>query len=381
MRIGAARIERDGSLARLVIPVTFEEVSNERIEVFFEAPDGSPLATTVEPVVRAAAVAAHALGEAQLTVEEPVDPRLVANVSGALDVLRIWERSEQPPLRWQYSPRVPTPSAPKTAFCMTGGIDSSALLVANHDRYTDDHPLRISAGIVVYGLDRSTAGDPLAPDPFLQDIAASRSVELRAVRTNVRDLLSSTAAWHYQIQAAVLVGAAHAVGPDCTDLLIAPSGDRSLAPYGSHPALDHRFGSTELRVHHEHVGETRYGRITLVSEDPVLRDCVQVCDRPRSEWGEQTLNCGRCEKCIRTMVGFRAAGVANVPSFAGDGVDAAVLDALPAPRGLEPADWAGLIGPLRARGEDELAAAAGRFVRKLWIRQARSAVARRVKRS
>jgi hypothetical protein len=77
------------------------------------------------------------------------------------------------------------------------------------------------------------------------------------------------------------------------------------------------------------------------------------------------LNCGRCEKCVRTLVALGPSAAATA-SFERTDITPATLARLST--GLHPwavaAFWTDLVEVFRSRGQDELAAAAARFVRR-----------------
>lgn len=368
MKIGGVVCERVGDRVRLQTAIEFEATPRAPIEVFFEidATRRPAPGRLVEPFLPVAAVVADRTGEGRVHVADPVDPALVSGIHGALLLQRAWWPLSHERLHIEATPRVPVVRPHRTASCLTGGVDSSALLIRNQRDHPPGHPHRVEVGMVVYGLDASTDGDILDPDGFLREVAGDTGIEIAAVRTNIRDLDPTTHAWHDLIQAATFAGAAHAALPDC-DRLIIPPGDAlaSNIPYGTHPALDHQFGSAELRVQHEIVGHDRLERLQMVVASPLL-DSLQVCNRPRVEWGA-TRNCGRCEKCLRTTVGLRAAGVDQAVAFS-EQATAVAIDRLDIPASM-PDQWDLYLDPLRARGDDDLADAAQRFIRRVRRRE------------
>ena len=91
-----------------------------------------------------------------------------------------------------------------------------------------------------------------------------------------------------------------------------------LKPMGSHPMLDHHLSTDQLQVIHLGSSLSRSEKLeTMVSEAPV-RQSLCVCVRPPifvADTGE-VLNCGDCEKCIRTIVMLDIIGqLGNFPTF------------------------------------------------------------------
>ena len=73
---------------------------------------------------------------------------------------------------------------------------------------------------------------------------------------------------------------------------------------GSHPALDPLWSTEALEFIHDGCEATRIDKAALIAKSDValnfLRVCFQGPNRP--------YNCGRCEKCIRTMINLHIAG-------------------------------------------------------------------------
>ena len=91
-----------------------------------------------------------------------------------------------------------------------------------------------------------------------------------------------------------------------------------LKPIGSHPMLDHHLSTDQLQIIHLGASLSRSEKLErMVSETPV-RQSLRVCFRsPKfvAETGE-VLNCGACEKCVRTIVMLDIIGqLENFPTF------------------------------------------------------------------
>jgi hypothetical protein len=88
------------------------------------------------------------------------------------------------------------------------------------------------------------------------------------------------------------------------EVVIAPTLSTALVhPWGSHPDLDPCWSLPELRVTHHDSDEPRWRRLARVSANPLALGSLQVC------WqGTRQRNCGRCEKCLRTMTALEVSG-------------------------------------------------------------------------
>ena len=268
-----------------------------------EAPSAMNLAPEVFlPLV---ATAAHVQGETRLSVEGTTDPALLAGIEDALTWFSAGDLSHRSPLILEAEAKEdPGPAGSKTMALVTGGVDSTASLLDNHRRYGPRHPRRVRLGMVVYGLDESTDGDARHPDGFLLEICEAFGIDLIAVETNLRELDPSVLFWWDRAQTPLWSGTAHAFAADVRELVIGsdePLGEQSGRPFrGSDPILDNCFVSTHLRINRGVNGLTRSERVQLVASSDTALERLQVCNEPRATW--RPLNCGRCEKCIRTML-------------------------------------------------------------------------------
>src|SRR2546427_483169 len=78
-------------------------------------------------------------------------------------------------------------------------------------------------------------------------------------------------------------------------------------PLGSHALLLHHFSTAAVEIHLGHVNTTRLEKTRLVADWegalPFLRSCLYLEVPP-----DGLVNCGRCEKCVRTRLALVALG-------------------------------------------------------------------------
>jgi hypothetical protein len=75
-------------------------------------------------------------------------------------------------------------------------------------------------------------------------------------------------------------------------------------PWGSHPLLDPLWSTERMTFVHDGVTASRTDKLRYLAGHPVAVANLKVCHE-----ADTTANCGRCSKCVRTMIGLRAAGV------------------------------------------------------------------------
>jgi len=186
-----------------------------------------------------------------------------------------------------------------TAAFFSGGVDSFFTLLEKNDE--------IEFLIFVEGYDIPLSDTPrlAAACHWMQEIADAMGKKLLVVRSNLREhpefrLIS----WGYTFGSA-LAAAGHLLAGYCNRLYI-PSSEPywRLYPWGSHPELDPSWGSsaTEFEVHgadHERIDKVR-----KISVNPLVHRYLRVCWERKNE----RMNCGICEKCVRTQLELSAAG-------------------------------------------------------------------------
>ena len=196
----------------------------------------------------------------------------------------------------------------KSGFFFSGGIDSLATLLRNHAVFKPGHRSHIAYGITVYGLEMDKI-EQLGPvEKRLERIAQEAGIERFTLRTNVRILDDNWQFWEYQWQGSVLASIAHALARSIDCVFIASTIDyKYLKPYGSHPLIDPLLSSSHMRIVHDGLTMNRLEKVKLVSQyDYALKD-MRCCNQSQ-KYDDDYVNCGKCEKCLRTMLALHALG-------------------------------------------------------------------------
>ena len=109
-----------------------------------------------------------------------------------------------------------------------------------------------------------------------------------------------------------LAAVAYALAPVHRKVIIASSyASADLHPWGSPPLLDPLWSTESLEIVHDG-GETRLEKLRGLAGHPEGLALLRVCWENADE-----NNCGRCEKCLRTMLELRALGVEFTAAFPG----------------------------------------------------------------
>ena len=136
------------------------------------------------------------------------------------------------------------------------------------------------------------------------------------VRTNLKYLLSIKRFW--MSHACVIASVASLFRTMWGGCLVGSSHSYlHLRPWGSHPLTDRLLSSNSFEMHHDMVF-TRMEKLEALFSWPEALHNLKVCWE--GQYRFDTLpdtNCCRCDKCVRTMLAFKALGHEIPPSFPG----------------------------------------------------------------
>ena len=378
MKVGAWERTESAGWVRLSARVEWEDVARAPETLYLEwRADAAGIAAAVTPEPDAALLMTYplamALGERRLVIDGMVSPRLADGARLAMAMIAR-ARPELREIRLELEEGyAPLPQHERVAaLCLSGGVDALAALQANLRDAPPEHPARYRQAIFVFGLNtydheagvvvpaREAAAweytDRL--EPFAQSVGLT----LVRVRTNLRALYPSFASWISVTFDSHLAAVGQAMRSRIRSLGIGSSGaalteglpqDPRLLPFHTTHAVD-VYGAQNMVPRLEKLR----GLLAWPEAMAQLRVCF-LLDIP----APGTRNCGRCEKCVRTMLQCIALGAEHSPQVRGaftQWVDVAAVDALTRgpkpPRGF----YAALAPLLAAQGRADLAAAVRR---------------------
>jgi hypothetical protein len=315
MRIHDLNLSDSAHGRRAEATVTWEDCGEPEKKIFIETPAdfASDLEASPNAFLVGCLIPALHFGEKRICVEGPVCPGLLEGLETAMALMRAWSGGAyQPPAiePGAVSPRPGRPPRNRAGMCYSGGIDSLAALQRNMRNFPESHPGRIRDAFFIHGFDiGGVVSRGMKYHVFDRALAAMHAVAAAAgvtavpVYTNIRHLCDDRELWLNRFFGAVLAAVAHGFAPRIDLFYIASSYDlENLGPCGSHPLLDPEYASFELRIRHRDAALSRLEKLRVVSEwDPGFQN-FRVCLANVPE----RLNCGRCEKCVRTMTGLLA---------------------------------------------------------------------------
>ncbi len=364
MRIQNLSSENKGGLARTAATVVWEDCDRPTREIYFETPEEFARDLTLNPhafLVGSIMPAMHH-GEKRIAVEGEICPELRNGLMTAMGWMRHWYGGPEQPMRIEapLRTRLPLPRTPERAGSfLSGGVDSLAMLRANRLDFPLEHPRSIRDCILVYGFDiGAISGGDNEKEVFAlarqaaAAIAEDAGVTLIPVYTNIRHLDADVESWIYQYDGAALASVSHALANRLTRVSIASGEDiPNIGPHGSHPLIDPCYSSADLQIQHSGIQLTRFEKVQLIADWAPALTNLRVCtDNPPGR-----LNCGHCEKCIRTMTELLAAGkLAECSTFPVKDVSASLLETVTFNFPFEEAFFVELIKPLTEIGRVDL---------------------------
>lgn len=275
------------------INVTFH-IGDKKHTVFYRSMSNTVLSENPESYLAAALLPSMKCGGEGIKIKGDMSQKFISNVSTIQDIYSMWDTSlsrvriktEKPVIKKN------NPSGKRVGAFFSGGVDSFYTFLKHQDQITDL--------IFVHGFDIRLSDTVLRKKVSLKirEIASNFGKNLIEIETNIRELLNPYIHWQLAYGAA-LAAVGHLLYPHLHRIFIPTNHTYvDIMPGGSHPVLDPLWGSETLSFINDGCEATRVKKVSLVSNYEIALQSLRVCwKNPNSEY-----NCGRCEKCLRTMI-------------------------------------------------------------------------------
>lgn len=193
------------------------------------------------------------------------------------------------------SPLGEPPPGRDVGVMFTAGLDSFHLVLQNRDR--------IDRLVFVHGFDVPVHDwrQQAVVNHRVRRSAAEIGLPLDEVTSDLRDWSDSRADWSLYVHAGIdAVGLA--LANRCREVWFAASVvERHLPTNG----IDAEHSGNEwVQIIRQDAHLTRPEKVEAIVDHPVFRRHLRVCWANTGEY-----NCGRCDKCVRTMINLAAVGV------------------------------------------------------------------------
>ena len=350
--------------ARISAKVTFEECDQPEKEIFIETPVefGSDLSLNPAAFLVGTIIPAIHFNEKRIKIDEKICPSLLEGLETVMGLMENWTQGMFKPLAVECATSSSVSGTwprNRAGMVFSGGVDSLAALRLNRLRYPSTHPGYIRDCFFIHGFDIGGVQERgMKYHVFdraykaMEKITEDAGARLVPVYTNIRHLCDDRDLWLNRFFGAVLAAVAHALSSRIDLFYIASSYDiENLAPCGSHPLLDPQYSSSDMKISHRDLSWSRIDKIALIKEWKTGMDNLRVCLANVKD----RLNCGRCEKCVRTMTGLVAVdGLETSGAFVENDVTPDMFDPFKINiRHREPF-YRELLPLLKARGRNDL---------------------------
>jgi hypothetical protein len=366
MQISNLEIKEHDNLVRLSANVAWENCNEPNREIYIETDKahGDDLSISLHAFLVGCLIPALHLGEKRIAIEGEIDPYLKEGLDTVMGIMKFWSDGRLQPLAIEAGILSHSEFDQKdrhAGLFLSGGMDSLAALRLDKLHYPETHPGSVKECLLVHGFDIGGVVERgmkfhvfERAKKAMAAVAEDAGVGLIPVYTNIRHLCDDRVLWLDKFFGAVLAAVGHAFASRFNLLHIASSFDLpNLVPCGSHPLLDPMYSSIDLHIRHRDVELSRMDKIRIVSGWDAAFQNFRVCLANVKD----RLNCGKCEKCVRTMLGLEALGVLDkTRAFVEDNVTPDMLSPFKITIRHRPPFYEELIEPLRKRGRDDLVA-------------------------
>jgi hypothetical protein len=292
IRVDPARVVEEGDRLRLSFPVTHGQT---RTTVWFTvrgavaAPSGdAALAMALVPAMKAAR---------SLAIADSLSPKLLASQADIQQLFHQWDNEfNLVPVSGSVD-ESPQTATRGTGLFFSGGVDSFFSLLQHRDEIT--HLIFVRG----FDIKRDAAEIEGSVLPAMRAVAAQMNKTLVEVDTNIREFSDPIVDWALDYHGTALAAAALLLTPTLNKVYIAAShSETETFRWGSHLFLDPLYSTEALSLIHDGANATRVEKVAAIADDWVVQQSLRVCNKAGA------YNCGRCEKCLRTMINLRLAG-------------------------------------------------------------------------
>src|SRR5271167_2432185 len=283
-----------------------ETAREEYSELFYRLPGEftQSIHVSADPFIAALLIPSMQLGET-LTVDAPASPRLLRSLPKIMAYYHNWDPKYKIIEVRTSKERQESDSIPKVnALFFSGGVDSFYALTRLTEQTADRNHL--SHLIFVHGFDIRLNDNMLFEKSYaaVKDIASYYGKKLVVVRTNVREITDKYVRWMNCYGAGMASVALCGLFRNVYIASDVAPNERYLAFTSAHPDLDPLWSTDTTALIHYGDGISRVEKVKALANNPMAQKHLRVCMENRNG----AYNCGRCSKCVRTMLALYMAG-------------------------------------------------------------------------
>ena len=267
---------------------------NKQYESFLMNDASSFLATVLLPCMKK---------REDIYIKGTVSKTFLSHTKRIMRLMTRWNPSLYPIHIYSETTEDTIPTARYNGSFFSGGVDSFYTFT----KYKKRSKNSITYFLLINGFDIELANKTLWNKTVrnVKKISQAEHVLLITIETNLRYIIEPVLEWDWSHGGAL--GAVALLLRNKFKTIYIPSNvqKNDLFPYGTHPQLDHLWGTKQLHIIHDGVEATRIEKIKLIAVSSTALRYLRVC----SQNTRGTYNCGQCFKCLRTMIELKITGL------------------------------------------------------------------------
>jgi hypothetical protein len=272
-------------------------INGKTYQIKYRASEG-PIAKGPEPFLAAALLPAMKVRQA-LRVSGTVSPKLLASADIIQDMYHVWfPEFQKIPIHGDGEKSEVVSQATSVGAFFSGGVDSFYTLLKHQDE--------IDKIILIHGFNQYYSNSLRTRiTKVVRQVARDFNKLLIEVETNVRELSDQYSDFTDHFVGILLASVGLFIHPQFRKIYIPSSFSYGqLHPAGTHPLLDPLWSIESMTFEHDGCEANRAAKTARIAESETALRSLRVCFSSKDDYS----NCGRCQKCLRTMLALQAAG-------------------------------------------------------------------------
>lgn len=240
-----------------------------------------------------------------IEVRGTISPRLAYHLEEYQKLLFYRNSKVVTPVQIKYAQLKPLQAKPRgVGSTFSGGVDSFYTLWEHLPMNQPIPEFQVTHALFIFGFDiiKKNKQKYTALHTRFSDVLRNLNIELIPLETNINSIIISRMFFPH-FYGPILIGTAHVFGKLFNKFYIPNSNDfwQNLNwTSSSNPGSDPLLSSDTMEIIHHGVVTRRVEKVEALSDWEPFQKNLRVCSQ--QQVSGQVLNCGRCEKCVRTMI-------------------------------------------------------------------------------
>jgi hypothetical protein len=272
-------------------------INGKTYQIKYRASEG-PIARGAEPFLAAALLPAMKVGHT-LRVSGTVSPKLLAATETIQNIYHQWfPEFQKIPVHGEADKLDKVIRTDNVGAFFSGGVDSFFTLLKHRDE--------INKVILIHGFNQYYSADLRSKvTKVIRQVARDFNKPLIEVETNVRELSDQYCDFTDHFVGILLTSVGILLAPQFRKIYIpATFSYAHLHPAGTHPLVDPLWSTESVSFEHDGCEANRAEKTAQIAQSDIALRSLRVCFSSMDDYN----NCGRCQKCLRTMLALQAAG-------------------------------------------------------------------------